>query len=628
MHLNREEWLVLEFLAAASGFTTTFEIAQGTGLHQRMVREYMRNVRIRLEKEGFELLSVRSKGYQIRPVYPNTLADLQELIREHRERQEITQSERMSQLLERLAGRMEYLKLDDMAETMCISRSTINQDFALVKKELKRYGLRVESRPGYGVRVEGDEIRLRQLLCDRLFDRNKGSLDWFRVFFDNTQPDSPEYRIRQILRRKNFVFSDIALLDLLLYLSVSLFRAACGRRLEREVNSVVPVSEDAMEAATDIADLVREELHLELNFPEIQRLAMEILSKSTCLLSRPSAFAYKEALLDEIERQLYEKLRRDYSASPVFRQELSQLLESILYHLAYGTKRRNSLFGTDSWNRSEAAATECLCQVIESFAGAKLGQGDRQRLNYLLHVQDIHQTHKKSAVLVVGTIDPSNVQVLEYFLPRKHSYYVSQVRVVSLNTLTPNLLHWADAILNTVPVWIETDKPVLKISPLLTQVDHQKIRVFLKKISIRENLQHFFCDSRLFEGNRLQDKADLKALAQLLEPVREGSAGQFRKALQQGLEETFFSYHNGFAVAALPEATLSVDTILPVWLPQQEDFQLLFFVNHRNDDRALFETISEVLAGITAGEASAVLKKPAFLPLLDFLREKAREYPG
>ncbi|MFQ7799969.1 MAG: HTH domain-containing protein [Coprobacillus cateniformis] len=57
-----------------------------------------------------------------------------------------------------------FISINQIAEILDVSRSTVINDMNDVKKELKHSELHLESRSHYGIRVSGNEKNIRQML--------------------------------------------------------------------------------------------------------------------------------------------------------------------------------------------------------------------------------------------------------------------------------------------------------------------------------------------------------------------------------------------------------------------------------------------------------------------------------
>lgn len=70
---------------------------------------------------------------------------------------------RVSYILGDVLCRTDWVTVDDMARALWVSRNTVTRCLADVDAQLARYGLELERRPRYGMRVRGDEDKRR--LC-------------------------------------------------------------------------------------------------------------------------------------------------------------------------------------------------------------------------------------------------------------------------------------------------------------------------------------------------------------------------------------------------------------------------------------------------------------------------------
>lgn len=59
-----------------------------------------------------------------------------------------------------------YLKIDDLCDTLCLSRSVVNEIVILMRSMLKRWEIHVASKPHYGLYLEGLERDMRRFLFE------------------------------------------------------------------------------------------------------------------------------------------------------------------------------------------------------------------------------------------------------------------------------------------------------------------------------------------------------------------------------------------------------------------------------------------------------------------------------
>lgn len=87
-----------------------------------------------------------------------------------------TPAERVSYLVSDLLSRTDWITLDALAEILFCSRRTVSNDLKQVEAYLASFGLKLEKRPHYGIRVRGSEMRRRVCLANNVLDRMSPAL--------------------------------------------------------------------------------------------------------------------------------------------------------------------------------------------------------------------------------------------------------------------------------------------------------------------------------------------------------------------------------------------------------------------------------------------------------------------
>lgn len=77
-----------------------------------------------------------------------------------------TPAGRVRYLLNDLLMRKDWITLEDLSSILFVSRSAISSNLKTVEKVLENYGLKLEKRPHYGLRVTGNEMAKRLCLAN------------------------------------------------------------------------------------------------------------------------------------------------------------------------------------------------------------------------------------------------------------------------------------------------------------------------------------------------------------------------------------------------------------------------------------------------------------------------------
>jgi len=170
--MNKKRWLDILNLLVERVPVTSETLAKQLQLSSKTVRTEMKELQKALDKEGAHLYSRTNAGYYLeitdRKQYDRFLSSLQ-----GNGDMPVDSQERIRYILEvLLENDGDFIKLDDLAEQLYISRSRLVADLNEVKAILKEYHLSMEAKPHYGFRLKaGDEMDVRLCMASQLVRR-------------------------------------------------------------------------------------------------------------------------------------------------------------------------------------------------------------------------------------------------------------------------------------------------------------------------------------------------------------------------------------------------------------------------------------------------------------------------
>ena len=143
---------------------TLEELKNHLGFSERKVREFLSELRDAGDKNGFQIITVSKRGYFLQIIddtkYQSYLHQFNNDFQQFIAKKEY----RISLILFLLLQNTGFISINQIAEILDVSRSTVINDMNDVKKELKHSELHLESRSHYGIRVSGNEKNIRQML--------------------------------------------------------------------------------------------------------------------------------------------------------------------------------------------------------------------------------------------------------------------------------------------------------------------------------------------------------------------------------------------------------------------------------------------------------------------------------
>ena len=165
---------LLYYLTQASGSVTARELAEYTGVSERTVKNDLAQVRGMAMDSGCELFSQKGRGYWIEIRDREQFKELEEQLYYRFSHYNYTQEykDRANRIARILLVQETYIKLDAVADRLYLSRSSIKNIMQDVRDILDAFKLRLDSRPGCGVKVEGDEINIRFCMLELFIDHD------------------------------------------------------------------------------------------------------------------------------------------------------------------------------------------------------------------------------------------------------------------------------------------------------------------------------------------------------------------------------------------------------------------------------------------------------------------------
>ena len=172
--VNERTLAVLAGIVEARPGVPLADVASALGVTTRSVRTYVRQFND-LDAAGARIDRVQG-GYRLNVDNPSAFAAWRDQHQAEAARIPDTPEERASYLVSDLLSRTDWVTLDTLAGILFCSRRTVSNDLKQVEAYLASFGLTLEKRPHYGIRVRGSEMRRRVCLANNVLDRMSPTL--------------------------------------------------------------------------------------------------------------------------------------------------------------------------------------------------------------------------------------------------------------------------------------------------------------------------------------------------------------------------------------------------------------------------------------------------------------------
>ncbi|SES28200.1 BglG family transcription antiterminator [Salisediminibacterium halotolerans] len=485
---------ILKQLLEAGEPVTSSELAVRLYVSSKTVRNDVKVLNEALAPLNARIESYRGKGYQLRAENITAVEVFLANEGEHgREDMPSSSDERVRYLMERLLFTSDYIKADDLADALFISRSTLQQELKTIRAILHKYDLALEQKPHYGIRVVGNEVQIRFCISEYIFNQTSNftgsSEDWLQIL-----PQEELTAIQQVtlakLREHKTIISDVSLQNLITHIAI-----ACKRIRENHAIEMIHAEMAELETkekyrvAEEIVREIENELHVTFSKYETAYITMHLqgtkLANSAINSDDVTALIYDDvtAVVTEMLARIDQRLNLQLQDDENLLAELSLHLKPAINRYKYNMNIRNPML------------EEIKAGYPLSFAAALIGkdvlaerldvQIDENEVGYMaLHIEAAQERKKRSQgraprCLIVCASGLGSAQLLKYKL---HSTFGEKLQIAGTteyHNLADQPLDNIDFIISTIPIQESLPVPVKTVSTILSDSDVTGIEKFV-----------------------------------------------------------------------------------------------------------------------------------------------------
>ncbi|WP_121640335.1 BglG family transcription antiterminator [Virgibacillus sp. Bac330] len=479
---------------------TSAQLAMEINVSPKTVRTKIKHLNMILSDYNMCIKSLRGKGYILKGKDNRKINELlSSNVNERRSQIPVDSSERVNYLLEKLLFSNGFIKMEDLHAELFISRSTLQGDLKKVRKLLQLYGLFIEHKPNFGMKIVGDETLIRFCLSEYIFNQHPLLLkEQMRNILSLKELTIIRNSIIENIRKYNVAISDISLHNLIIHVSIAYKRLLEHKSVEFMREKVYSLFyEKEYEVAKKI--LERMESGLGIKFPETEVAYLTIHLKGAKLTSTPDNLNFQN-IVDEniycVAKQFIQVIDDAYDLKLTGDEEL---LINLCLHLKPAISRFRY-----QMNLRNPMLEEIKMKYPLSFEAALTGvsvinkrfsvQFNESEIGYVaLHIEAALEKVKRSykerkRSLIVCATGLGSSQLLMHKLTNIFGKKLHITETVEQYNLTRLNLKNYDFIISTIPIKNKLPIPVVHISSILGNIDISKIERMLdySDINLRE----------------------------------------------------------------------------------------------------------------------------------------------
>lgn len=476
---------VLELLCS-SEYKTASYLANHLHVSEKTIRLRIKELNDLLFEHGANIISKARFGFIILISDQEKYQELLLMEEETLNKVPETGYERCQYLLAYLINQNDYVKMEDLSDFLYISKSTLTNCLKSTEAVLKRYQLRIERRPNYGIRLQGSEFDIRRLMSDYFIKQN--SLDDASWNHQQKVISVLAHQVKKLLVRYEIHLSEMAFENFIDYVYVAWKRMGRGHYLTVE-------HENLGEAGQKEQAFVKELIHLlegdgvahftkdEENFVLIylagKRMIGNVVENDSNFVIHEKIDRLALRMMEAVSREYHIDFRNNFDA----RMALNQHLAPFDIRIRYGIPLKNPLL--EEIKERYSLAYEMAyhaTRVLKEHYKKKIPEDE---IGYfaLIFALELERDKKDqlSDILIVCSSGKGSSRLLQYKYEHEFSDYLNEIYVCDL----PGLEHFdftkIDYVFTTVPITKEIMVPIVEVGLFLGTDDIQTVSSVLRR---------------------------------------------------------------------------------------------------------------------------------------------------
>lgn len=487
MIINTRQKQIMKELMTEKNTISGDKLASLIKVTPRTIRKDISEINQQLKNIDAEIITIRGKGYQIEVKNEDKFKKFIYQAVKMDEEIPVEPQDRLDYLVRKFLLATEYLKSEELADELYVSTSTLKNDLKNLKRAITKYGLTIEKKPKYGLKIKGTEKNFRfaisELILQRIGkdSRDNNWIDWLlkeedtELIFDITL---------RTLRKYDLQLSDVGLNNLVTHIAI-----ACKRIKSKQLIEDNPQIDNDIELTKEykVAEIIVREIESDLNlsFPDVEITYVSMHLLGTRLILNDVGEKLNESHDSNIIEVVMSMIERVNKQMDLNIQEDKELVTALVLHLKptiyrfkHNMNIRNPMLEAIKKNYPVAFEAGVIAgKEIENRLSIKV---DENEIGYIaLHfgaaLERVGLKDSPLRCLIVCTTGLGSSQLLFYKIKSKFAEKVNILGVTELYNLPLYKNKDVDFIISTVPLPDSITIPSVIVDTMLSENELPKI---------------------------------------------------------------------------------------------------------------------------------------------------------
>lgn len=502
--MDERIWDIAQALEA-DGHLTADELAGKLALSSKTVRSIVKNCQSEMQQAGFQITAKPGTGFEL------TVLDQEQFARS---RQQASQAviprdaeERAEYLMEYLLRQDQYVKMDDLSERFYISKRSLSNTVHEIEQRLGRYGLRIDRKPGHGIRIAGEERQYRICMAARINQGGAGGEE-----FQQARQKARDI-ICKLLAQENIRMSMLSLEHFTTHMTVAVCRIRSGHSLQSVGGIPLEIQSHILDAASRLAEELGNAFQVSFSLPEIYYIALHITGKQIYGGIAPAENANLvipqeiDQLASDMIDRVYEAFRVDFRDNLELRMGLCMHLVPLSARMKSGIWMKNPILQDVMLQYPLAYEMATVaCGILEQAYGRSICRDEIGYVAITFALALERQTTElvRKNILIVCGSGKGSAQLLSCLYQKKFGKNLGTVQTCDVLSLGKVDFSKIDYVFSTVPIPVSIPVPIHQIRYFPDKKDISEVKKLLQRsqstiepyFSEELFLPHLRCTSR------------------------------------------------------------------------------------------------------------------------------------
>ena len=403
-----------------------------------------------------------------------------------------------------IEGDREYIKADDVCDSLDISKTTLTNILKIMEYNLKYHNLKLERRPNYGIKLIGNEFDIRNfIICNYLNE----------FLYGNNMNEKLIEVVINFLNRYEIKFSEMNLENFIQYINISINRIKNNKFIfDYEKDIVKDISEE-IRLSKELIKQIQNEINVQFNDIEIIFIAIHMASKNLFSINKNYNSVIQDKFYDIINKMLdmvYKNLKIDLRNNFNLILLLNQHMIPLDIRIKYNIFQKNPMLNDikNNYSLSFLLASESVT-ILKEYYKKNISEDEIGSLALLFQIglEDMGESINKINILIVCASGKttSNLLVIKY--RKEFDDYIENIYVSDLIDLKDFDFNKVDYVFSTVPINLKLPIPIVYISNFLKNDDIINVKNTFEHLN--KNIIYDYYQEELFsidiEGNTKEE---------------------------------------------------------------------------------------------------------------------------